>query len=123
MSGGGALRCAPSSRPDYGRGGCRYWKAPVESRPTNLWRYMTFPARSLTDPKTSVSIRDTLHFVAPIPPGKSLATARLAIEVEWVTLYKDYGETGVEYRLLRRSVDGAAASALSPASRSRCRVL
>ena len=42
-------------------------------------------------------IPETLHFQVPIPKGADLATSRLGFELEWVTLYKDYGQTEQNY--------------------------
>jgi hypothetical protein len=76
---------------DYGRG---TWKAPVESTPINVWRFMEFPRIAPTNRnRIEIILTDTLRFTVAIPPGASLATSRLGLEVEWVTLYNGYGQT------------------------------
>lgn len=69
------------------------WRAPVESSPINVWRFLEFPLGPPSQSRTSITLKDTLRYLIPIPPGASLAMSRLAFEVEWVTLYKDYGQT------------------------------
>jgi len=69
------------------------WTAPVESTPVNVWRFLEFPRGPAPEGRTSITLKDTLRYLIPIPPGASLAMSRLAFEVEWVTLYKGYGQT------------------------------
>jgi hypothetical protein len=72
------------------------WRAPVESRPTNLWRFLDFPPRPLAV-RTSIALNEPLRFLVPIPPGTDLAKARLALEIEWVSLFARTGETVLKY--------------------------
>lgn len=83
---------------DYGLG---TWKAPVESTPINVWRFMGFPRVPVDQGRISITLNDTLRFTVAIPPGASLTTSRLAFEVEWVTLYKGYGQTESNYGFSR----------------------
>ena len=66
------------------------WTAPVESRPTNLWPYLSFPPRPLPE-RTPINVRTPLRFLVPIPPSTDLSKARLALEIEWVALYREQG--------------------------------
>ena len=75
---------------DYRRSG---WRAPVESTPVNVWRFLTFPRGPAPKGRTSITLDSALHYLIPVPPGASLDTSRLGFRVEWVTLYNGYGET------------------------------
>lgn len=79
---------------DYGQG---TWRAPIASMPVNVWRFLDFTRGKTARGRTSIAIPDTLRFQVPIPKGAALSTSRLAFEVEWVSLYKDYGETEQNY--------------------------
>jgi hypothetical protein len=68
------------------------WKAVAQSRPVNVFRFIDF-ARTREDERRTIPIDTTLRFMVPIPPGASLTTSRLAIEMEWVFVVGEYGET------------------------------
>jgi hypothetical protein len=75
------------------------WRAPVESTPVNVWRFLVFPRGPAPQSRTSITLDSALHYVIPIPPGASLATSRLGFEVEWVTLFNGYGQTEANYAI------------------------
>jgi hypothetical protein len=81
---------------DYSRSG---WRAPVESTPINVWRFLAFPRGAAPQSRTSITLDSALHYLIPIPPGASLATSRLGFEVEWVTLFNGYGQTEANYAI------------------------
>jgi hypothetical protein len=75
---------------DYSRTG---WRAPVESTPVNVWRFMAFPRGPAPQARMPITLDSALHYLIPIPRGASLATSRLGFEIEWVTLFNGYGQT------------------------------
>lgn len=81
---------------DYRRSG---WKAPVESTPVNVWRFMAFPRNPAPQVRMPITLDSALHYLIPIPPGASLATSRLGFEIEWVTLFNGYGQTEANYAI------------------------
>ncbi len=59
------------------------WKASVQSRPVNVFRFIDF-TRSQNEQRRTLPLETSLRFLVPIPPGASLATSLLAIELEWI---------------------------------------
>jgi hypothetical protein len=69
------------------------WRMLAQSAPINAWPYLEFPRQSAGEVKTPIVINKSMTFLVAIPPGASIATSRLAFEIEWVTLFKGWGET------------------------------
>jgi hypothetical protein len=69
------------------------WKMLAQSAPINVWPYLEFPRESAGSGKTPIVINKSMTFLVAIPPGASITTSRLAFEIEWVTLFKGWGET------------------------------
>jgi hypothetical protein len=68
------------------------WKAPAESRPVNVFRFLNFGATNWAERRT-LTLETPLSFVVPAPPGATAATSRLAFELEWVVVMGSYGDT------------------------------
>jgi hypothetical protein len=68
------------------------WKAPAESRPVNVFRFLNFGATNWAERRT-LTLETPLSFVVPAPPGATPATSRVAFELEWVTVMGSYGDT------------------------------
>jgi hypothetical protein len=68
------------------------WKAVAQSRPVNVFRFIDFGRTNWSDRRT-LPIEQEFRFMVPVPPGASLATSRIAIELEWVFVVGEYGET------------------------------
>lgn len=60
-----------------------WWKASVEARPVNVFRFIDFSRTQNTDRRT-LPVQTPLRFVVPVPPGASVATSRLALELQWI---------------------------------------
>jgi hypothetical protein len=79
---------------DYAKGS---WKTAAESTPVNMWQFIDFPRGAPQQSRITIAIKNALHFKVPVPPGASLATSRIGFEMEWVTLFKDYGQTEANF--------------------------
>jgi hypothetical protein len=75
---------------DYNAG---TWKAPAESAPINMWQFIEFPRGAPLQSRSTIGVKDTLRFMVPVPVNASLATSRIGLQIEWVTLFKEYGQT------------------------------
>jgi hypothetical protein len=73
------------------------WKTIAVSPPVNVWRFLDFGRGPATPARRSMVIPEMMHFQVPIPKGANLETSRLGFELEWVTLYRDYGQTEQNY--------------------------
>ena len=67
------------------------WKAVAQSRPVNVFRFIDFGRTNWSERRT-LPIEQELRFMVPVPPGASLVTSRLAIELEWIFVVGEYGE-------------------------------
>jgi hypothetical protein len=43
--------------------------------------------------RRTLAVEEPLSFLVPVPPGASLATSRLAFELEWVVVMGSFGDT------------------------------
>lgn len=68
------------------------YKAPVQSRPVNVFRFIDFSKTNNAERRT-LPVDTELRFTIPIPPGATLTTTRLGIELEWIFIQDGYGET------------------------------
>jgi hypothetical protein len=68
------------------------WKAAVQSRPVNVFRFIDF-SRTENTVRRTLPLETPLRFLVPVPPGASLATSRLAFELEWTFVMGSYGDT------------------------------
>lgn len=68
------------------------WKASVQSRPVNVFRFIDFPQNG-NDRRRTIPLGTPLRFLIPIPPGASLETSRLAVELQWVYVMGSAADT------------------------------
>ena len=89
------------------------WKAVAQSRPVNVFPFIDFGRAHGTDRRT-LPVDSELRLMVPIPPGASLSTTKLGIEVEWIFVQDGYGETDSRIAFTRPIAELMAAS---PAAR------
>jgi hypothetical protein len=74
---------------DYNRGD---FKAPAQSRPVNVFRFLDF-SRTDNAGRRTLRIDTPLHFLVPVPSGALLGASRLGIQMQWVFAFGGYGES------------------------------